>query len=145
MAATIAPLIENQLTAPGTAIGTVSYMSPEQARGEDVDSRTDVFSLGVVLYEMVTGRQAFGGSTSAVVFDQILNRAPVSPVLLNPETPQRLVDVINTALEKDRDMRYARSSELEADLKRIRRDLQSGRHDQRHADRGHGGGAGGAR
>ncbi len=120
------PVIENQLTAPGTAIGTVSYMSPEQARGEDVDARTDIFSLGVVLYEMVTGRQAFGGSTSAVVFDAILNRAPVSPVLLNPETPQRLFEAINTALEKDRDLRYQTAASLEADLKRIRRDMQSG-------------------
>ncbi len=103
--------IENQLTTPGMAIGTVSYMSPEQARGEDVDARTDIFSLGAVLYEMVTGRQAFGGSTWAVVFDAILNRAPVSPVLLNAETPPRLVDAINTALEKDRDLRYQTAAE----------------------------------
>ena len=101
-------------------------MSPEQARGEDVDSRTDIFSLGVVLYEMVTGRQAFVGSTSAVVFDAILNRAPMSPVLLNPETPPRLQEAINTALEKERDLRYQHATDLEADLKRIRRDLQSG-------------------
>ncbi|MFN7977263.1 MAG: serine/threonine-protein kinase [Vicinamibacterales bacterium] len=114
------------LTVAGTALGTVAYMSPEQARGEDVDARTDIFSLGVVLYEMVTGQQAFTGATTAVVFDAILNRAPISPAVLKPDTPPRLVDAIHTALEKDRALRFQHAEELEAELKRIRRDLQSG-------------------
>ena len=114
------------LTVAGTALGTVAYMSPEQARGEEVDARTDIFSLGLVLYEMVTGQQAFTGATTAVVFDAILNRAPVSPAVLKPDTPPRLVDAIHTALEKDRALRYQHAEDLEAELKRIRRDLQSG-------------------
>jgi len=118
--------LDNQITVPGTALGTVSYMSPEQARGEDVDSRTDLFSLGAVLYEMATGAQAFGGSTSAVVFDAILNRAPTAIPHLNPVIPPRLEEVIATALEKDRELRYQHASDLQAELKRIRRDLESG-------------------
>ena len=117
---------DNQITIPGTALGTVSYMSPEQARGEDVDARTDLFSLGAVLYEMATGAQAFGGSTSAVVFDAILNRAPAAIPHLNPAMPPRLEDVVATALEKDRELRYQHASDLQAELKRIRRDLESG-------------------
>jgi serine/threonine protein kinase len=115
----------NQMTQPGTALGTVSYMSPEQARGEPVDSRTDLFSLGAVLYEMVTGVQAFGGSTTAVVYDAILNRAPRPISSLNPLNPARLETVIATALEKDRDLRYQHASDLQAELKRIRRDLDT--------------------
>jgi serine/threonine protein kinase len=115
----------NQMTQPGTALGTVSYMSPEQARGEPVDSRTDLFSLGAVLYEMVTGVQAFGGSTTAVVYDAILNRAPRPISSLNPLIPARLETVIATALEKDRDLRYQHASDLQAELKRIRRDLDT--------------------
>jgi serine/threonine protein kinase len=116
---------DNQITMPGTALGTVSYMSPEQARGEDIDARTDLFSLGTVLYEMVTGRQAFGGSTTAVVYDQILNRTPRPIAHLNPIVPPRLETVIATALEKDRELRYQHASDLQAELKRIRRDIES--------------------
>jgi serine/threonine protein kinase len=114
------------LTMPGSALGTVSYMSPEQARGEDVDTRTDLFSLGVVLYEMATGIQAFGGSTQAIVFDAILNRTPHPITHINPSIPPRLEALIVTALEKDRELRHQHASDLEAELKRIRRDLESG-------------------
>ena len=114
------------LTMPGSALGTVSYMSPEQARGEEVDTRTDLFSLGVVLYEMATGIQAFGGSTQAIVFDSILNRTPHPITHINPLIPPRLEALIVTALEKDRELRHQHASDLEAELKRIRRDLESG-------------------
>ena len=117
---------DNQITQPGTALGTVSYMSPEQARGEPIDSRTDLFSLGAVLYEMVTGSQAFGGSTTAVVYDSILNRSPRPIAHLNPLVPARLEVVIATALEKERDLRYQHASDLQAELRRIRRDLDTG-------------------
>jgi serine/threonine protein kinase len=114
------------LTIPGSALGTVSYMSPEQARGEEVDTRTDLFSLGVVLYEMSTGIQAFGGSTQAIVFDAILNRTPHPISHINPSIPPRLESLITTALEKERELRHQHASDLEAELKRIRRDLESG-------------------
>jgi len=122
-----ASLPEESLTSPGSALGTIAYMSPEQVRGEDLDARTDLFSFGAVLYEMATGQHAFSGRTTGVIFDAILNREPTSPLRTNPQVPVELEQIITKALEKDREVRYQHAADVQTDLKRLKRRTESGR------------------
>jgi len=122
-----ATLDDAHLTSPGTAVGTVAYMSPEQARGENLDAQSDLFSFGVVLYDMATGRPAFTGRTTAMIFNEILNKTPTAPARLNPEMPPKLDEIIDRCLEKDRELRYHSAADVRANLKRVQRDIDSER------------------
>ena len=118
---------DDRLTEIGSTVGTVAYMSPEQARGEDLDARSDLFSVGAVLYEMATGRPAFGGDTTAIIYEAILNRRPIAAARVNPEVPPKLEEIIDKLLDKDRSLRYQTAADLEADLRRMKRDSDATR------------------
>ena len=130
------PIARPQLTSPGTAVGTIAYMSPEQARGDELDARSDLFSLGAVLYEMATGRIPFEGKTSAVIFQGILAGTPPRPTEMNGSVPPKLEEIIGKALEKDVDLRYQSAAEMRADLKRLKRDSDASRSSGTYAQSG---------